>query len=140
MEISRRLTIYRSTLISHPVGTTVRVVDFLKHIPVRKQVVLKSATKILSKIKKLLHSYAIAQPSKRLSLKVLKAKNENNNWVYAPASDATLSDAAVKVFGRELSSSCTFKTMSSESLEAQLDEGEYKVSCLLPKPDSGDHL
>ncbi|KAJ5622534.1 DNA mismatch repair protein C-terminal [Penicillium herquei] len=126
----------QSTLISHPVGTTVRVVDFLKHIPVRKQVVLKSATKILTKIKKLLHSYAIAQPSKRFSLKVLKAKNENNNWVYAPASDATLSDAAVKVFGRELSSSCTFKTMSSESLEAQLDEAEYKVSCLLPKPDS----
>ncbi|KAJ6015269.1 DNA mismatch repair protein C-terminal [Penicillium herquei] len=126
----------QSTLISHPVGTTVRVMDFLKHIPVRKQVVLKNATKILTKIKKLLHSYAIAQPSKRLSLKVLKAKNENNNWVYAPASDATLSDAAVKVFGRDLSSSCIFKTMSSKSLEAQLDEGEYKVSCLLPKPDS----
>ncbi|KAJ5731562.1 DNA mismatch repair protein C-terminal [Penicillium malachiteum] len=126
----------QSTLISHPVGTTVRVVDFLKHIPVRKQVVLKSATKILTKVKKLLHSYAIAQPSKRLSLKVLKAKNENNNWVYAPASDATLSDAAVKVFGRDLSSSCIFKTMSSKSLEAQVDEGEYKLSCLLPKPDS----
>ncbi|KAJ5708559.1 hypothetical protein N7488_008360 [Penicillium malachiteum] len=126
----------QSTLISHPVGTTVRVVDFLKHIPVRKQVVLKSATKILSKIKKLLQSYAIAQPSKRLSLKVLKAKNENNNWVYAPASNATLSDAAVKVFGRELSSSCTFQTISSNSLESQLDEGEYTVSCLLPNPDS----
>ncbi|KAJ5719980.1 DNA mismatch repair protein C-terminal [Penicillium malachiteum] len=126
----------QSTLISHPVGTTVRVVDFLKHIPVRKQVVLKSAIKILTKIKKLLHSYAIAQPSKRFSLKVLKAKNENNNWVYAPASDETLSDAAVKVFGRELSSSCTFKIMSSKALETQLDEGEYNVSCLLPKPDS----
>ncbi|KAJ5630352.1 DNA mismatch repair protein C-terminal [Penicillium longicatenatum] len=128
----------RSQPASHPVGTTLRIAHFLKHIPVRRQVVLKSATKILTKIKKLVQAYAIAQPSKRFSLKVLKAKNENQNWMYAPSTDATLSDAAVKTFGRELSSCCVIRELSagSSSLQSDPNKDGYGVVAFLPGPDS----
>ncbi|KGO66538.1 DNA mismatch repair protein, C-terminal [Penicillium italicum] len=123
--------------ISHPVGTTVRITDFLKHIPVRRQTALKGATKNLTRIKKLLQAYAIAQPSKRLSLKVLKAKNENSNWTYAPSADASLSDAALKVAGTEMSSSCITKRLSSQNIagnhRGSSCQEEYEAIAFLPK-------
>ncbi|KAJ6186570.1 hypothetical protein N7519_007871 [Penicillium mononematosum] len=122
---------------SHPVGTTVRITDFLKHIPVRRQTALKGATKNLSRIKKLVQAYSIAQPSKRFSLKVLKAKIENNNWTYAPNADASLSDAALKVAGSEVSSCCAVKGLSSQSTAGNQggasDQQEYEVIAFLPK-------
>ncbi|KOS38324.1 hypothetical protein ACN38_g10866 [Penicillium nordicum] len=122
---------------SHPVGTTVRITDFLKHIPVRRQTALKGAARNLTRIKKLLQAYAIAQPSKRLSLKVLKAKNENGNWTYAPSADASISDAALKVAGTETSSSCAVKRLSSQKTDGnqrgQLDQEEYEAIAVLPK-------
>ncbi|KGO46266.1 DNA mismatch repair protein, C-terminal [Penicillium expansum] len=122
---------------SHPVGTTVRITDFLKHIPVRRQTALKGATKNLTRIKKLLQAYAIAQPSKRLSLKVLKAKNENNNWTYAPSADASLSDAALKVAGTDVSASCIMKRLSSQNTagnnRGSSDQKEHEAIAFLPK-------
>ncbi|KAJ5844916.1 hypothetical protein N7534_008585 [Penicillium rubens] len=125
---------------SHPVGTTVRITDFLKHIPVRRQTALKCATKSLSRIKKLVQAYAIAHPSKRFSLKVLKAKIENNNWTYAPNADASLSDAALKVAGREVSSSCDVKRLSSQSTPGNqggaTDQQDYEAIAFLPNTQS----
>ncbi|KAJ9490725.1 hypothetical protein VN97_g2528 [Penicillium thymicola] len=122
---------------SHPVGTTVRITDFLKHIPVRRQTALKGAARNLTRIKKLLQAYAIAQPSKRLSLKVLKAKNENSNWTYAPSADASISDAALKVAGTETSSSCAVKRLSSQKTDGNKrgssDPEEYEAIAFLPK-------
>ncbi|OQD69053.1 hypothetical protein PENPOL_c002G03603 [Penicillium polonicum] len=122
---------------SHPVGTTVRITDFLKHLPVRRQTALKGAARNLTRIKKLLQAYAIAQPSKRLSLKVLKAKNENSNWTYAPSADASISDAALKVAGTEASSSCVIKRFSSQITDGNQrgpsDQKEYEAIAFLPK-------
>ncbi|KAJ5593368.1 hypothetical protein N7537_010272 [Penicillium hordei] len=122
---------------SHPVGTTVRITDFLKHIPVRRQTALKGAARNLTRIKKLIQEYAIAQPSKRLSLKVLKAKNENNNWTYAPSADASISDAAIKVAGTDVSSSCVVKRLSSQitdgNKQVSTDQEEYEAIAFLPK-------
>ncbi|KAF7520260.1 hypothetical protein PCG10_009314 [Penicillium crustosum] len=122
---------------SHPVGTTVRMTDFLKHLPVRRQTALKGAARNLTRIKKLLQAYAMAQPSKRLSLKVLKAKNENNNWAYAPSADASISDAALKVAGTEVSSSCVVKRLSSHitdgNQQRSLDQKDYEAIVFLPK-------
>lgn len=137
------LTFHRRTQrTSHPVGTTVRITDFLKHIPVRRQTALKSATKSLTRIKKLLQAYAIAQPSKRLSLKVLKAKSENSNWAYAPSADASLSDAALKVAGTEVCSSCVLKLLSSQSMAGNerglSDQEEYEAIAFLPKTQFGE--
>lgn len=121
-----------SKRVSHPVGTTVRITDFLKHIPVRKQTALKSAGKTLSKIKKLLQTYAICHPTKRLSLKVIKAKNESNNWMYAGGQNANLMDAALKIAGTEIASHCIIKEWPSEE-----DNDGYKLVALLPKEDAG---
>ncbi|KAJ5817256.1 hypothetical protein N7447_009489 [Penicillium robsamsonii] len=122
---------------SHPVGTTVRITDFLKHIPVRRQTALKGAVRNLTRIKKLLQAYAIAQPSKRLSLKVLKTKNESSNWTYAPSASASPSDAALKVAGTEVSSSCVVKRLSSqgttENQRGSSDQKEYEAIAFLPK-------
>ncbi|KAJ5232855.1 DNA mismatch repair protein C-terminal [Penicillium chermesinum] len=123
---------------SHPVGTTLRITDFLKNIPVRRQTALKGAPKTLIKIKKLLQTYAIAQPSKRFSLRVLKANNENSNWVYAPGVVASIPDAVTKTFGRDVSSCCVVKKMPSEALEDEEsthDQG-YRILAFLPRLDS----
>lgn len=124
---------------SHPEGTTIRITDFLKYIPVRKQAALKNATRSLLAIKKLLQSYAFAQPSKRFSLKVIKAKNENNNWVYTPAIGVMISDAATKIVGREVSSCCVVKQLSSQTLLGEDQSGcnKYQLTAFLPKPDTG---
>jgi hypothetical protein len=96
----------------------------------------------LAKIKKLIQIYATAQPSKRLSLKVLKAKNENNNWIYAPAPNATLIDAALKIVGTDVTSNCTLKTwppdsvMNFEQPQTQL-ESEFGLVALLPDSGAG---
>ena len=95
--------------VSHTVGTTIEVDHFLSSLPVRKQSAEKSSTKCLSRIKKLLQTYALVRPQLRLSLKVLKAKSEKGNWSYAPKSGATNNatfmcstlDAAINVFGRK---------------------------------------
>lgn len=122
-----------STRTSHPAGTTLRITDFLKFIPVRRQTSLKDATKTLTKIKKLLQAYAFAHPGKRFSMKVLKAKNENNNWMYAPSADAEITDAAMKIVGRDVSSCCVVKKTSSESF----GESGYDLLAFLPKADAG---
>lgn len=129
----------RSTRTSHPVGTTVRITDFLKHVPVRRQTALKGAAKTLAKLKKLLQAYAFTQPSKRISLKVLKAKTENNNWQYVPGADATLTDAALKIVDRNIASSCILKETNSHSSEDDnmSDQGGYELAALLPKEDIG---
>lgn len=126
-------------------GTTVRITDFLKHIPVRRQTALKSATKTLIRIKRLLQSYALSQPSKRLSLKVLKAKNENNNWSYAPSADSSLQDAALKVAGTELSSSCVLRRLSSRPAdETGIAESPQQSVCevvaFLPDINPGEQF
>ncbi|CAG8200463.1 unnamed protein product [Penicillium nalgiovense] len=93
--------------------------------------------KNLSRIKKLVQAYAIAQPSKRFSLKVMKAKTENNNWTYAPNADASLSDAAFKVAGTEVSSSCAVKRLISQNFAGNQggasDQQEYEAISFLPK-------
>lgn len=131
----------RSQKTSHPVGTTVRIRNFLKHIPVRRQTALKGATKCLAKIKALVQAYAMAQPSRRFSFKVLKAKNEKNDWSFAPRCDLALADAAVKVVGRDVASCCTTKESTStvdSPNGANLDQKTYQVTAFLPKADAGN--
>lgn len=103
---------------------------------------MKGAARNLTRIKRLLQAYAIAQPSKRLSLKVLKAKNENSNWAYAPSADASLSDAALKVAGTEVSSSCVLKRLSSQITDRDQrrssDQKEYEAITFLPKTQFGE--
>lgn len=100
----------------------------------RKQTALKSAGKTLSKIKILLQTYAVCQPTKRLSLKVIKANNESNNWMYSGSQSASLSDAALKIVGTDVISNCTIKEWPFED-----DSADYKVVALLAKNDAGNN-
>ncbi|KAL4893252.1 hypothetical protein BDV59DRAFT_28531 [Aspergillus ambiguus] len=123
---------------SHPVGTTVRVTDLFKHVPVRRQTTLRNATKTLTRIKQLVQEYAAAQPSRRLSLKILKAKNESGNWVYAPKPGATIVDAAMKIAGSDVASTCVLKhwplpETASQSSVPQV-ESELRITGLLLDP------
>ncbi|KAI7361177.1 hypothetical protein KC354_g8279 [Hortaea werneckii] len=112
---------------SLPVGTTVRITDFIKANPVRRQQALKNAEKVLKKTKQMLQAYAFARPNVRLSLKVLKAKNEKGNWVYAPKPNGSLEDAALKIVGSACVSQCAWSVV---------DEHGFTVQALLPKPEA----
>lgn len=102
---------------SHPIGTTVRMTDFLSKHPVRKQVALKGSVKIIGKIKQLLQQYAFARPTTRLSLRVLKAKNDRDNWTYAPRAGADVDDTAMKVVGKPCASECSWHELESEGFQ-----------------------
>lgn len=92
---------------SHPVGTTVRVQDFLKPIPVRRQTALKAASRTLLDIKKILQGYAFARLNVRITFKVLRAKTDKYNWTYGPDPGSTsLLSATAKIVGKEVAVQC----------------------------------
>ena len=136
--------------VSHAVGTTIRITGFLNTIPVRRQTALKDSAKQLAKIKRTLQAYALARPSVRLSLKVLKSKTDKGNWIYGPKSDASVLDAAVKVVGKKVTDECQWLVWNSSTSGAQarttqgdggtvseITESSYRVEALMPKPDAG---
>ncbi|KAI9758976.1 MAG: hypothetical protein M1835_000484 [Candelina submexicana] len=132
---------------SHPVGTTIKVSDFFKNLPVRRQTALKSSTKTLSKIKQTLQAYALARPAVRLSLRVLKAKNDKGNWTYAPNKAARFADAALKVAGKDTAGQCSHLIHSSDdygsvnsreddgegATEEERQEGGFRIEAFLPR-------
>ena len=124
---------------SHPVGSTIRIKDFLKSIPVRKQRALKIASKTLSAIKKLLQSYAFARGTVRFSLKVLKGKNDKANWQYSPVDHAdNLRDAAVKIIGKDAAGRCEIRLKAADgSGKADLENEEYALVALLAIVNEG---
>lgn len=111
---------------SHPVGTTIRATDFFKGIPVRRQAALKHSVRYLAKIKRTMQAYALCRPAVRLSLKVLKAKNDKGNWVYAPKQGAGVEDAALKVVGRDCAAQCSWLVLESYG---------FTMQAFLPKQD-----
>jgi DNA mismatch repair ATPase MutL len=120
------LTVRRTEHASHPVGTTVKVTDFFKFLPVRKQTALKHSAKWLAKIKRLVQAYALSRPTVRFSLKVLKAKTNRGDFIYAPKATANMEDAAFKVIGKDCAAQCDWTAIESD---------RFIVHAFLPKPD-----
>ncbi|OJI97918.1 hypothetical protein ASPVEDRAFT_24834 [Aspergillus versicolor CBS 583.65] len=122
--------------VAHPVGTTVKVSNLFRQIPVRRQTAVKNSKKTLLRIRKMIQAYAMARPSTRLSLKIIKAKNDSGNWMYAPGKESTLIDAALKVAGRDVASSCITKEWPgshSNNCESSRDvDPDIKLAALLP--------
>ncbi|ENI01248.1 hypothetical protein COCC4DRAFT_43803 [Bipolaris maydis ATCC 48331] len=110
---------------SHPVGTTVKVTGFFDYIPVRKQTAIRNVAKCLAKIRRLMQSYALARPTIRFRLRVLKAKNSNGDFSYAPRAHADVGDAVLKTFGRDCAAQCDFTTAEADGFE---------IRAFLPKP------
>lgn len=106
---------------SHPVGTTISVVNLMTRLPVRRKVLLKEAPKSLIKIKELLQSYSLARPSIRFSLKV--AKGKNGGWSFAPRRNDGIKEAVSQVIGRDTAMQCFEKLwLFSESREVLPNE------------------
>lgn len=89
----------------------------------------------MARIKRIIQSYAIAQPTIRLSLKVLKTASEKANWVYAPGRNAALMDAALKVAGTEVASACVTKQWPEESGSG--NDSSFQLTALLADPGLG---
>ncbi|KAK3675668.1 hypothetical protein LTR78_004309 [Recurvomyces mirabilis] len=127
MTINRLGEVVSQQRASLPVGTTVCVADFVKSQPVRRQHALKNAEKTLKHIKQTLQAYAFARPHVRLSFRVLKAKNDKGNWMYAPKSGAGAEDAAIKIMGSACVTQCEWIVLA---------EGGYELRALVPRPNA----
>ncbi|KAF9735700.1 hypothetical protein PMIN06_006770 [Paraphaeosphaeria minitans] len=112
---------------SAPVGTTAKMTDFLRTLPVRRETALKESAKTLAKVKRLMQSYALARPSARFSLRVLKAKPGKGDFVYAPKKNGNVEDAVLKVIGKECALQCDWTAMELDG---------YEFHAFLPKPQA----
>src|SRR5690242_19515077 len=74
-----------------------------------------------------MQAYALARPSTRFRLHVLKTKNNKGDFVYAPKADASVEDAAIKVIGKSCTLQCDWTA---------LELGGFVVNALLPKHDT----
>ncbi|KAI9845960.1 MAG: hypothetical protein M1838_001485 [Thelocarpon superellum] len=92
---------------SHPVGTTVRIVQFFAGYPVRREAALKSAATTIAHVKQTLHAYVLARPTVRLSFKIVKATMPTSLWAYVPGRDAGVGDAVRMVIGAEAYAQCS---------------------------------
>jgi hypothetical protein len=92
---------------------------------VRKDLALKGSAKCLAKIKHLIQAYAIARPTIRFRLHVLKAKNSRSDFIYAPKTNANVEDAALKIIGKECALQCDWTAFEWEGFE---------LHAFLPKP------
>ncbi|OCK74326.1 ribosomal protein S5 domain 2-like protein [Lepidopterella palustris CBS 459.81] len=119
--------IERQEHVSHPVGTTIRVIDFFKSVPVWKRAALKHSSRYLVNIKHLMQAYALSRPAIKFSLRILKAKDHKSNWMYAPKSGANVEDAAFKVVGRLCASQCKWIVLESNG---------FKIQAFLPRPNA----
>lgn len=125
------------------------MIDFLKHLPVRRQTACKTSAKMTTKIKTKLRSYALARPSTRFSQKVIKKKNDKADWTYTPTVGATMSDAASKIFGQGATAQCNWYAWSSakgtrpsEPEDHSSDvpnniHDEFTIESLIPRKDCG---
>ncbi|KAL4947866.1 hypothetical protein BDW69DRAFT_203939 [Aspergillus filifer] len=123
--------------VAHPVGTTIRVSNLFRQIPVRRQTAIKNSKKTTTRIRKMVQAYAMARPLVRLAFKVLKAKNDSGNWMYAPGKHATLVNAALKVVGTEVASSCAIKewptSCTNEGESPPRSDSNFRLTALLPE-------
>ena len=115
-----------------------RIQGFLTNIPVRRQTALKSVSKTLVSIRKLLQAYALARPEVRVSFKVLKAKDGKSDWSYAPTSaGAGLLEAVSRVAGKEVAAQCTQHDVDDCENGAVAGPASYKIRAVLVVPTAG---
>ena len=122
----------------------------------RRQTAEKNSIKVLAKVKRLLQAYVFARPHLRLSLKVLKAKNDKGNWKYPKIAGIGISkfkpstfNAAEEIVGKRVTDQCqSFSTAwsstgehidgTSHNLEATVSQdGTYTFQAVLAKLECG---
>ncbi|CAK4030767.1 PMS1 1 [Lecanosticta acicola] len=127
LKIDRKGEVISQDRASLPIGTTVRVTDFIKANPVRRQNALKNTDKCIKTIKRVLQAYAFARPHVRLSLRIAKAKKPINDWVYAPKPGGNAEEAAFKIVGAACASQCVWSL---------IEEHGFTLQAFLPRPEA----
>jgi DNA mismatch repair ATPase MutL len=79
----------------------------------------------LAKIKQMMQAYAFARPSVRFQVRVLKATNGKNGFLYAPS--ANTEDVAFKVVGKDCALQCEWTA---------LEENDYEINAFIPRADA----
>ncbi|PUU73255.1 hypothetical protein B9Z19DRAFT_1104006 [Tuber borchii] len=123
-------------------GTTVRVTDFFKFLPVRRENAMKAAQKNLSKVRTLLQKYYLSHPTCRFSLRILAppqkskaAGGQAEDIVYAPSK--SVSEAVMKAVGKEVVIACQWINTEPEEATDGGSEGQrIGIEAFMPKPDS----
>jgi DNA mismatch repair protein MutL len=115
--------IENQTRTSHPIGTTVSVLNFMAKLPVRKKTFEKEAAKTLGKVNQLLQAYALARPSIRFSLKI--TKGGKGSWSFAPRPNSGVKEAVSQVIGRDAALQCIEKSFVFP--ESKLEEDGAEV-------------
>lgn len=88
---------------------------------------IRGSAKCLTMIRRLVQAYALARPAVRFRLRVLKAKNNKSDFVYAPKANANVEDAALKIIGKECALQCDWSALELENFE---------LHAFMPKPDA----
>ncbi|ESZ90125.1 hypothetical protein SBOR_9482 [Sclerotinia borealis F-4128] len=140
--------------ISHPVGTTVCVMNFMSKLPVRKQTALKEAPKTISKIQELVQRYALARLSIKLTLKIIKGTK--GAWSYTPRPHGCIKNSVFLVVGRDAALQCSeasivfpelpghdFGAREGAVVPADLNNlanglvtSHFRLEAFLPRPDA----
>ncbi|KAK4693804.1 hypothetical protein P7C71_g3659, partial [Lecanoromycetidae sp. Uapishka_2] len=121
-------------------GTIVRVEKFLETLPVRQQTAMKTSIKTLAKMRRTLQAYVLARPHLCLSLKILKAKSDKDNWKFPKTGQlgsskvtATPINAAIDILGKKVIDQCDWKISTLSSAEGET--GAYTFEAVLAKND-----
>jgi hypothetical protein len=72
-----------------------------------------------------MQAFALARPTIRFRLRLLKAKNSNGDFVYAPKANANIEDAVLKVIGKDCALQCDWTALETDGFE---------IHAFLPKP------
>ena len=128
--------------ISHPIGTTICVSNFLSTLPVRRQTSITDASKTISKIKSIIQSYALARLQVRFALKI--AKTGKGNWSYIPHPKGHIKEAVIQVAGKDIAKQCIEIGSQCEDDVSAFDVNEngatvspfIRIRAFLPSPDS----
>ncbi|KAI0417930.1 hypothetical protein F5X98DRAFT_386781 [Xylaria grammica] len=119
---------------SAPVGTTVSVTNLFSRQPVREQLAVKEARKTLDSIQELLKSYVMARPQLKILLKVLQTPTKT--WSYSPKRNSTVIEAALQLFGVEVTSNCLLKTLQTGHASTKGDSPARET----PRPTTDNFL
>ncbi|RPA88006.1 hypothetical protein BJ508DRAFT_232623 [Ascobolus immersus RN42] len=138
LEIDKGGSVVSQKPTSAPQGTTIKVTNFLKGLPVRREVVAKAPQKLYPTIRKLLITYALSRPDVRFSFRIVggpkKAVGKSEDWVYAPSK--IVQEAVTKIVGKEISSNCIWKEFDTSENEDDMhfDPEGMRIDALLITP------
>jgi DNA mismatch repair protein MutL len=122
---------------SHPIGTTVRVLDFLKSFPVRRENALKNSAKTLAKIKRTMQAYAFARSDIRFSLRILKGGK--GNWSYAPKRKTAPQLDLGLIIGKEAAGQCIWLRYPPSTRDdgGAISYNTYSIESFVPNLGAG---